>query len=200
MRARRRRPRGAARGSTGPGARAVASSRTPTTRRASSSTARELVRCWKACPSGVAVLLDEALVEFADAQPTSMSIELLEQSPRLLVFRSFSKAWGLAGPARRLRRRRPRLRAAAGRARPRPGRLRALAGRRARGDPQLPAADRSTGAPIHDERHALDAALRERGFDVTESQANFLWAAHPTRSSAPRSRRAWRSRASRRRR
>ena len=59
--------------------------------------ARAASGCSRGCPTGVAVLLDESLVEFADAQPTSASLELLESHPRLLVFRSFSKAWGLAG-------------------------------------------------------------------------------------------------------
>ena len=43
------------------------------------------------------MLLDESLVEFSDAQPIDTSLKLLERYPRLLVFRSFSKAWGLAG-------------------------------------------------------------------------------------------------------
>jgi histidinol-phosphate aminotransferase len=30
----------------------------------------------------------------------------------------------------------------------------------------------------------MTAALRERGFEVSESQANFLWAAHPTLSGS----------------
>jgi histidinol-phosphate aminotransferase len=33
---------------------------------------------------------------------------------------------------------------------------------------------------ISAERVALTGALRERGFEVTDSQANFLWAAHPS--------------------
>ena len=57
----------------------------------------ELQRLLDGLPEGVAVLLDESLVEFADAQPTASSLALLESHPRLLVFRSFSKAWGLAG-------------------------------------------------------------------------------------------------------
>src|SRR5436190_23671591 len=57
----------------------------------------ELQRVLEELPGDVAVLLDEALVEFADAQPTSASLALLEDQSRLLVFRSFSKAWGLAG-------------------------------------------------------------------------------------------------------
>ena len=57
----------------------------------------ELERLLDGLPDGVAVLLDESLVEFADAQPIDSSLGLLEDHPRLLVFRSFSKAWGLAG-------------------------------------------------------------------------------------------------------
>src|SRR5262249_7182012 len=48
-------------------------------------------------PEGVAVPLDEGLVEFVDSQPIGDSLQLLEQHQNLLVFRSFSKAWGLAG-------------------------------------------------------------------------------------------------------
>ncbi len=59
--------------------------------------AAELERLLQGLPEGIAVLLDEALVDFADAQPTDASLKLLEAHPRLLVFRSFSKAWGLAG-------------------------------------------------------------------------------------------------------
>jgi histidinol-phosphate aminotransferase len=33
---------------------------------------------------------------------------------------------------------------------------------------------------ISAERAALTAALRERRFEVTDSQANFLWVAHPS--------------------
>lgn len=46
-----------------------------------------------ALPERVVVLLDEALVEYAP----SSAAGLVDEFPRLLVFRSFSKAWGLAG-------------------------------------------------------------------------------------------------------
>src|SRR5437868_3653316 len=59
--------------------------------------AAELLRLLERLPEEIAVLLDESLVEFADAQPTGASLAVLEAHPRLLVFRSFSKAWGLAG-------------------------------------------------------------------------------------------------------
>ena len=54
-------------------------------------------RLLEGLPPDVVVLLDEALVDFVDAQPREASLQLLERHSRLIVFRSFSKAWGLAG-------------------------------------------------------------------------------------------------------
>lgn len=48
-------------------------------------------------PEHVTVLLDEALGEFVDAEPPNASLALLDDFPRLVVFRTFSKAYGLAG-------------------------------------------------------------------------------------------------------
>lgn len=142
--------------------------------------AGELQRLLEGLPDGVAVLLDESLVEFVDAQPNSSSIALLERHPRLLVFRSFSKAWGLAGL---------RIGYAVGG----PGSeqlLEELA-------PDLGVSDLSQAGALEAlrtctelmerrvraiwaERPRATAELRQRGFDVSDSQANFLWAAHPT--------------------
>ena len=47
-------------------------------------------------PERVTVLLDEALIDFVDAEAPGASIDLLDDFPRLLVFRTFSKAYGLA--------------------------------------------------------------------------------------------------------
>ncbi|HEV2998671.1 MAG TPA: aminotransferase class I/II-fold pyridoxal phosphate-dependent enzyme, partial [Solirubrobacteraceae bacterium] len=130
-------------------------------------------------PDGVAVLLDESLVEFADAQPTDASLALLEDHSNLLVFRSFSKAWGLAGL---------RVGYAVGG----PGSEQLLAEL----TPDLGVSEISQAgvleavrtcfgdlerrvAAISRERERLTAALRERRLDVADSQANFLWAAHP---------------------
>jgi histidinol-phosphate aminotransferase len=142
--------------------------------------AAELSRLLEGLPEGVAVLLDESLVEFADAQPTNSSLELLEHHPRLLVFRSFSKAWGLAGL---------RIGYAIGG----PGSEDLLAELA----PDLGVSEVSQAGAlealrrcsdlvaqrvrlISEERVSLTAALRERHFDVADSQANFLWVAHPT--------------------
>jgi histidinol-phosphate aminotransferase len=138
----------------------------------------ELERLLAGLPEGVAVLLDESLIEFADAQPTDASLELLERHPRLLVFRSFSKAWGLAG-----------LRC--GYAIGAPGSEQLLAEL----EPDLGVSEISQAGALESlkragmvakrvraiasERKRLTAELREREFEVTDSQANFLWVAHP---------------------
>jgi histidinol-phosphate aminotransferase len=139
----------------------------------------DLERLLGALPQDVGVLLDESLVEFADAQPTDASLALLESHPKLLVFRSFSKAWGLAG-----------LRC--GYALGGPGSEELLAEL----EPDLGVSEISQAGALEalrscteqvqkrvrrvaHERARLTSALRERGFEVTDSQANFLWAAHP---------------------
>jgi histidinol-phosphate aminotransferase len=48
-------------------------------------------------PEHVTVLVDEALGDFVDAEPPGASLALLDDFPRLVVFRTFSKAYGLAG-------------------------------------------------------------------------------------------------------
>jgi histidinol-phosphate aminotransferase len=141
--------------------------------------AAALERLLDGLPEGVAVLLDESLVEFADAQSTNASLALLERHPRLFVFRTFSKAWGLAG-----------LRV--GYALGGPGSQDLLAEL----EPDLGVSEVSQAGALEalrgcsellerhvrricEERPRLTAGLRERGFDVTDSQANFVWAAHP---------------------
>ncbi len=130
-------------------------------------------------PDDVAVLLDESLVEFADAQPTDSSLRLLAEHSHLFVFRSFSKAWGLAG-----------LRV--GYAIGGPGSEELFAELQ----PDLGVSEVSQAgalealrscteivarrvAAISRERSVVTTGLRERGFDVADSQANFVWAAHP---------------------
>ena len=48
-------------------------------------------------PEDVHVLLDEALIHFQDADSANGSVGLVEAFPRLLVFRTFSKIYGLSG-------------------------------------------------------------------------------------------------------
>ncbi len=142
--------------------------------------AAELARLLDGVPDDVAVLLDESLVEFSDAQPVDSSLRLLSGHARLFVFRSFSKAWGLAG-----------LRV--GYALGGPGSEELLAELA----PDLGVSEVSQAgalealrccseilaqrvAAVSRERTNLTTALRERHFEVTDSQANFLWVAHPS--------------------
>ncbi len=140
----------------------------------------ELQRLLAGLPDGVAVLLDESLVEFADAQPTDASVALLEEHPQLLIFRSFSKAHGLAG-----------LRLGYAIGGPSSEELltelepdlgvsevsQAGALEELRSGAQLMARRVRT---ICEERLRLTAELRQRHFEVADSQANFLWVAHPS--------------------
>jgi histidinol-phosphate aminotransferase len=145
----------------------------------------ELDRLLRGVPEGVAVLLDESLVEFVDAQPVADSLQLLEQHSNLLVFRTFSKAWGLAG-----------LRVGYAIGSPRSQQLLAEL------EPDLGVSEVSQAGAlealrtcrelldrhvqtIREERPKLIAALRQRRFEVTDSQANFLWAAHPEIAGGP---------------
>lgn len=55
----------------------------------------ELVEMLGAIPSDVVVILDQAYIEYADAAPDA--VDLIGRFPNLVVIRTFSKAYGLAG-------------------------------------------------------------------------------------------------------
>jgi histidinol-phosphate aminotransferase len=59
--------------------------------------ADELGALLAALPEHVHVLLDEALVHFQDVEDLDACLRLIEAFPRLLVVRTFSKAYGLSG-------------------------------------------------------------------------------------------------------
>jgi histidinol-phosphate aminotransferase len=147
-------------------------------------TVADLERLLAGLPDGVVLLLDEALIDFADAQPADASLALFERHQRLLVFRSFSKAWGLAG-----------LRVGYVIGAPGAGELLSEL------EPDLGVSELSqagafealhscseilTGrtAVISRERPRVTQALAGMGFEVDPSQANFVWAAHPAVSGA----------------
>jgi histidinol-phosphate aminotransferase len=140
----------------------------------------DLARLLEGLPEGVAVLLDEALVDYVDVQPADSSLRLLDRYPQLIVVRTFSKAWGLpglrvgyaiggTGSEELLAQLEPDLGVSEV---SQAGALEAL-----RRCPELVVRRART---IAEERERVTAGLRERGFDVTDSQANFVWAAHPT--------------------
>ncbi|WP_354701036.1 hypothetical protein DSM112329_01342 [Paraconexibacter sp. AEG42_29] len=135
----------------------------------------ELRRLLGALPERVVVLLDEALRDFCTAEAVDDTVALLDAHPRLLLFRTFSKAWGLAGL---------RVGYAIGAAGAEPlldglrpelgldelaqaGALEAL-----RGYPDMA---RRHGAQVAAVRGQLGDGLRGLGYSVAPSEANVLW-------------------------
>ncbi|RBY89896.1 histidinol-phosphate transaminase [Blastococcus sp. TF02A-26] len=135
----------------------------------------ELERFLDAVPAQTLVVLDEAYREFVTDPDVPDGIELMRGRPNVVVLRTFSKAWGLAGlrvgylvaedPAVADAVRRTHV----------PFSVSMLA--QAAAVAALASEDevRRRVAAVVAERDRLTAALRGRGFDVADSQANFVW-------------------------
>jgi histidinol-phosphate aminotransferase len=135
----------------------------------------ELTAFLDAVPADTLVVLDEAYREFVTDPDVPDGLELMRGRPNVAVLRTFSKAWGLAGlrvgyliaedPAVAEAVRKTHV----------PFSVSTLA--QAAAVAALESADevdRSCAAVVA-ERDRLTAALRERGLDVADSQANFVW-------------------------
>jgi histidinol-phosphate aminotransferase len=139
----------------------------------------ELTRLLEALPERVVVLLDEALRDFADAEPLDATLALLARFPRLLIFRTFSKAWGLAGLRCGYALGGPGAESLLEQLAPELGvNELAQAGALEAIRTQSGLVDRRR-ALIAEQRMRLTGELRERGVDVPSSQANVLWLPAP---------------------
>ncbi len=128
-------------------------------------------------PREVHVLVDEALIHFQDVEPIDSVLRLTDAFPNLLVFRTFSKVYGLSG-----------LRAGYAVGSSSATRtLDAIApvlGVNALTQAALlqtlkiggPEVERRRAAVIRERTRLLDA-LKELPADVSDSQANFIWLA-----------------------
>ena len=131
---------------------------------------RDDLACLSAAAGDIPVLLDHAYVEYADLDLTAFALE----RPNVLVVRTFSKAWGLAGcrvgyalgPADLIRRLR-----VVGAPYPVAAPSLALALARLRTGAEDVAAH---VARVRKERDALTDYLRAAGVGTTASQANFV--------------------------
>jgi histidinol-phosphate aminotransferase len=138
--------------------------------------AGELATFLDALPGDVLVVLDEAYVEFVRDPDVPDGLAVLADHPNVVVLRTFSKAYGLAGLRVGFAVARPRL-AAGIRAASTPfgvshvAQLAAVASLRAQ-DELLARVDR-----IVVERTRMLTALRAQGWTVPDSQANFVWLA-----------------------
>ena len=125
-------------------------------------------------PRHVAVVVDEAYVEFSTVQDPDESLELVRRHPNLVVLRTFSKVYGLCGLRAGYALGPERFRLAVDRVR-QPFSVNALA--------QAAAAE----AMLHQdeverrvertavERLHVESELEERGLEATDSEANFSW-------------------------
>lgn len=134
-------------------------------------------------PAGVIVVMDEAYAEMAGAADFSSAIGLLAAHPNLVVTRTFSKAYGLAGLRVGYLLAAPGLMAVM-------ERVRESFNVNA---PALAAAEAALGDEAHlervrarnaEQRAVLGDALRERGLPVLPSQANFVLVEFGPRTAA----------------
>jgi histidinol-phosphate aminotransferase len=134
-----------------------------------------LERFLDAVPAQTLVVLDEAYREFVTDPDVPDGIELMRGRPNVVVLRTFSKAWGLAGlrvgyliaedPAVAEAVRKTHV----------PFSVSMLAQAAAVAALSSEGEVRARCAAVTAERGRLTAALRDRGFDVADSQANFVW-------------------------
>jgi histidinol-phosphate aminotransferase len=133
----------------------------------------ELTRLLRALPPDVLAVIDEAYVQFADADDYASALELRSLRERLLVLRTFSKAYGLAAMRVGYAIGRPKVVSYLDRTRPpfNVNTLGQLAARVALGDPQH--VERYV-AINRTERARVTAELENLGLTVAPSQANFV--------------------------
>jgi len=126
-------------------------------------------------PEHVMLLVDEAYIQFQDAEPEDAVLRLVDSFSRLAVFRTFSKIYGMAG-----------LRAGYAVASPSTSELlgaiapalgvnaltqAAIAHALKIGDPEI---ERRRSLVVEQRGRVLDA-LHDLPVDAPESQANFVW-------------------------
>jgi histidinol-phosphate aminotransferase len=125
-------------------------------------------------PRHVAVILDEAYVEFSTLQDPDDSLDLLEKHPNLVLLRTFSKVYGLCGLRVGYALGSEDFRLALDRIR-QPFSVNALAQAAAaealRHQDEVERRVERTAI----ERMHVETGLAERGLDTTDSEANFSW-------------------------
>jgi histidinol-phosphate aminotransferase len=127
-------------------------------------------------PEHVTVVLDEAYIEFQTADDPDATVDLRRRFPNLVVLRTFSKVYGLAGLRAGYALCAPRLRAAIDAVR-QPFSVNALA-QAAAAEAILHQDDvvkRVEGTIV--ERVRVEEEVRALGLETAETQANFSWIA-----------------------
>ena len=136
--------------------------------------AAEIAAFVEKIPTHVTVILDEAYVEFQAHDDPDATLDLLADFPNLVVLRTFSKCYGLAGLRVGYAIGSPKFRAAVDAVR-QPFSVNALA--QAAGAEAILHQDdvlRRVESTVA-ERLRVEEALAELGLQTSESQANFSW-------------------------
>jgi histidinol-phosphate aminotransferase len=125
-------------------------------------------------PRHVAVLVDEAYVEFSTLQDPDESIDLLDRHPNLVLLRTFSKVYGLCGLRAGYALGSEDFRLAVDRVR-QPFSVNTLAqAAAAEALNHVDEVERRVEQTAIERLH-VESALEERGLETTDSQANFSW-------------------------
>ena len=134
-------------------------------------------------PRHVAVVLDEAYVEFSALQDPDDSLDLVGRHPNLVLLRTFSKVYGLCGLRAGYALCPESFRLAVDRVR-QPFSVNALA--QAAATEALNHQDEVERRVEQNviERVYVESELQERGLDTTDSQANFSWVSLGDRDEA----------------
>lgn len=137
-------------------------------------TAAEFDEFMSAVPPHVLVVVDEAYLEFVRDLDAVAGLDALGRFPNVVVLRTFSKAYGLAGLRVGYAIAHPSIASTIRKALPPFGvtdiaQAAALASLEAEDELWLRVES------IVAERDRVLAALRDQGWDVTDSQANFVW-------------------------
>ncbi len=127
-----------------------------------------------AVPDDVLVVVDEAYVEFVTEPSAVRGLEVAHGRDNVVVLRTFSKAYGLAGFRVGYCVAEPRL-AQAVRSVALPFGVSLPAQAAVVASLEHEAELRSRVAELVERRDALAAGLRERGLDVPDAQGNFVW-------------------------
>jgi histidinol-phosphate aminotransferase len=134
-------------------------------------------------PGHVAVIVDEAYVEFSTVQDPDESLELVRRHPNVVVLRTFSKVYGLCGLRCGYALGSERFRLAVDRVR-QPFSVNALAqAAAAEAIGHVDEVERRVERTAVERLH-VESELDARGLETTDSQANFSWVALGDRDEA----------------
>src|SRR4051812_1032075 len=134
-------------------------------------------------PRHVAVVLDEAYVEFSTLQDPDESLDLVRRHPNVVLLRTFSKVYGLCGLRAGYAIGSEEFRLAVDRVR-QPFSVNALAQAAAAEALQHQDEVERRVERTAIERLHVESGLEERGLETTDSQANFSWVSLGEREEA----------------